>query len=200
MTGSRIRIQTAVLAFVLLPAAVGVLAVHASPTCERFVRTYVSNPVRNQVGKATAQAWAKWRIAHPDWKPNPKVHRPKYLMSREEAVNKVQFACSMPTDPAQLDLQFNLADLEAPPPILNLPPMEGTQVGFPDVVPPEVAELAPTGPPFAPFAPPFLANVALPPAGGTVPEPPSLLLAALGVGTLGLIVRAKRRQQMALDK
>src|SRR5450432_3358356 len=127
MTGSRIRIQTTELAFVLFPAAVGVLAVHASQTCERFVRTYVSTPVRNQVGKATAQAWAKWRIAHPNWKPNPKVHRPKYLMSREEAVNKVEFACTIPTDPAQLDILFNMASLEAPPPVINLPPMDETQ-------------------------------------------------------------------------
>ena len=79
MTSSRTRIQTAVLAFILLPAAVGVLAVHASQTCERFVRTYVSKPVRNRVSKATNEAWAKWRIAHPNWKPNPNLHRPKYV-------------------------------------------------------------------------------------------------------------------------
>jgi len=199
MTGSRIRIQTTVLAFVLFPAAVGVLAVHASQTCERFVRTYVSTPVRNQVGKATAQAWAKWRIAHPNWKPSPKLHRPKYLMSREEAVNKVEFACTIPTDPANLDILFNMASLEAPPPVINLPPMEETQVSFPDVIPPEVVALGPTGPPLAPFIPPYLGSVALPPAGGTVPEPPSLLLAALGIGTLGFIVRSKRRRQMTVN-
>ena len=27
-----------------------------------------------------------WRVAHPDWKPNPNIHRPKYVMTREEAV------------------------------------------------------------------------------------------------------------------
>ena len=53
MTSSRIRIQTAVLGFVLLPATVGVLAVHASQTCERLVRTYVSKPVRNRVSSST---------------------------------------------------------------------------------------------------------------------------------------------------
>jgi PEP-CTERM motif len=195
MTNSRIRIQTAVLAFVLLPAAVGVLAVHASPTCERFVRTYVTKPVRNQVSKATLEAWTKWRIAHPNWKPNPKVHRPKYVMSRDEAVNKVEFACTIPTDPEQLDLLFNKADLEAPLPVINLPPMEGTQVSFPDVVPPEVAELAPTGPPLATFVPPILGSATPPPpVGGTVPEPPSFLLAALGIGILGFIARMKKLQ------
>jgi hypothetical protein len=200
MTDSRIRIQTAMLAFVLLPAAVGVLAVHASPTCERFVRTYVSKPVRNQVSKATLGAWAKWRIAHPNWKPNPKVHRPKYLMSREEAVNKVEFACTMPTDPENLDLVFNMASLEAPPPIINLPPMTATRVSFPDVIPPEVTELPPTGPPLATFTPPILGSVVTPPPlGGTVPEPPSLLLTALGLVTVGFIVHSKRRRQAPVN-
>ena len=58
MSKTRIRIQVAVLAFILVPAAAGVLAVHASATCERFVRNYVTRPVRNRVSKQTAEAWA----------------------------------------------------------------------------------------------------------------------------------------------
>jgi hypothetical protein len=155
MSRSRTRIQTAVLAFILLPAAVGVLAVHASQTCERYVRTYVSKPVRNKVKKATLAAWDKWRAEHPNWKPNPKVQRPKYTMTQEEAVNKLEFACAIPTDPANLDdLLFTPADFEAPPEFVYIPPTEGTQIGFPDEVPPEVAEIPPGATePIAPYVP-----------------------------------------------
>jgi hypothetical protein len=206
LTSSRTRIQTAVLAFILLPAAVGVLAVHASQTCERFVRTYVSKPVRNRVSKATNEAWAKWRIAHPNWKPNPNLHRPKYVMTHDEAVNKVEFACTIPTDPSHLDLLFTQADIEPPPVVVNLSPMEGTQIDFPDIVPPEVSEIPPGDiwPPFAPFVPPVFGSLPSssvpllpvnppppPPVVGAVPEPPSFLLTALGIGTLGFVLRIK---------
>jgi hypothetical protein len=207
MSRSRTRIQTAVLAFILLPAAVGVVAVHASQTCERYVRTYVSKPVRNQVKKATVVAWAKWRAEHPNWKPNPKAQRPKYIMTQEEAVNKLEFACAIPTDPADLDLLFTPADFETPPEFVYIPPAEGTQITFPDEVPPEVAEIPPGATePFQPYVPPILGStpppgtvpilpviVPPPPPVGTVPEPPSLLLAALGAGLVGLMVRIKGR-------
>ncbi len=208
MSRSRTRIQTAVLSFVLLPAAVGVLAVHASQTCERYVRTYVSKPVRNKVKQATVVAWAKWRAEHPNWKPNPKVQRPKYVMTQEEAVNKLEFACAIPTDPSNFDLLFTPADFEAPPEFVYIPPSEGTKIDFPDEVPPEVAEIPPgqTEPPFSPYAPPILGSTP-PPGGvpnlpiippppppvGAVPEPPSLLLAALGMALAGIIVRIKNR-------
>jgi hypothetical protein len=195
-------------AFILLPATVGVIAIHASQTCERFVRNYVTKPVRNRVSKATNEAWAKWRIAHPNWKPNPKLHRPKYVMDRQETVDKVEFACTMPTDPSHLDMLFTPADFEAPPVIVNLPPMEGTPITFPDVVPPEVSELQPTDswPPFAPYIPPILGSLpssdvptlpvtppSPPPVTGEVPEPPSLLLTALGIAALASILRIKNR-------
>lgn len=204
MTSSRIRIQTAVLGFVLLPATVGVLAVHASQTCERLVRTYVSKPVRNRVSKATDEAWAKWRVAHPNWKPNPTLHRPKYVMSREEAVNKVEFACAVPTDPLTLSLLLNPAELGPPPEIVNLPPMKATLISFPDVVPPEVSEIPPgeAWPPFAPLIPPILGSspgntvptlpVNPPPILGTVPEPPSIVLVVLGMVAVGFAFQLKR--------
>jgi hypothetical protein len=120
MSSSRIRIQIVALAFILLPAAAGILAVRASATCERFVRTYVTKPVRNRVGKQTADAWAKWRIAHPNWKPNPNLRRPKYVMTREEAVEKVAFACSVPETPTAIDDFLKTAALDPPPSIVDL--------------------------------------------------------------------------------
>jgi hypothetical protein len=208
MSSPRIRIQVGVLIFVLLPAVAGVVAVHASPTCERFVRTYVTTPVRNRVSKSTVAAWAKWRVGHPNWKPNPKLHRPKYVMTREEAVRKVDFACSVPTVPSTLEILFTPADFEGPPPIVDLPPMETTEITFEGYIPPEVAELPPMEttpgnmwPPLAPFIPPILEGAPVPssgtpalpivpptppPIGGSVPEPPTFLLVALGIGTICL--------------
>ena len=203
MSRSRVRIQAAVIVFILLPAAVGVLAVRASATCERFVRTYVTKPVRNRVSKTTADAWAKWRVGHPNWKPNPNLHRPKYIMTKDEAVQKVAFACTIPIIPSTTELLFTPADFDAPPPIINFPPMETTEVTFPDVVPPEVAELTPeeTWPPLGPFVPPILGGsppitlpLIPPPPGGEVAEPASLLLAATGLGSLWLLMGARRRR------
>lgn len=208
MSSTRVRIQAAVVVFILLPAAAGVLAVHASATCERFVRTYITKPVRNRVSKTTADAWAKWRLGHPNWKPNPNLRRPKYIMTKDESVQKVEFACTVPIIPSTLDLLFTQVNLEPPPPIINFPPTE-TQVTFPDVMPPEVAELTPqdTWPPLGPFVPPILGGSATgsvpsvplvppesPPITGDVPEPASLLLASTGVGFLGLLLAARLRR------
>src|SRR5450631_2459925 len=183
MSRTRVRIQAAVIVFILLPAAVGVLAVHASATCERFVRTYITKPVRNRVSKTTADAWAKWRVAHPNWKPNPNTHRPKYVMTKDESVDKVEFACSVPIIPSTLDPLFAKIDLDVPPPIINFPPMESTQITFPDEIPPQVAELTPedSWPLLGPFVPPILGGPPTltsvpqvpesPPVTGDVPEP-----------------------------
>ncbi len=186
MSSSRIRIQIAVLAFILLPATLGVVAVHASATCERFVRTYVTKPVRNRLSKETADAWAAWRIAHPNWKPNPNSRRPKYVMSHDEAVQKVAFACAVPTIPSDGDLFFTPADLAAPP-MVDLPPME-TQVTIPDVAPPEIAELTPPVP-ILPVVPP-----SFPLVGTIVPEPNSLALVGTGVGLMFLAFGAALRK------
>jgi hypothetical protein len=192
MRSNRIRLQIAVLIFILLPAATGVVAVHASATCEKFVRTYVTKPVRNQVSKVTAEAWAKWREEHPNWKPNPNTHRPKYVMTREEAVNKVEFACSVPEIPATTALFFKTASLD-PPPLIQLPEMF-TQTGFPEL-PTEVAEVTPESwPPLGTFVPPAVnsapqlpENPPPPPVGGSTPEPLSLLLVGTGICFLWLM-------------
>jgi hypothetical protein len=207
MKNSRIRLQAAALAFILLPAAVGVVAIRASATCERFVRTYVTKPIRNRVSKTTAEAWAQWRIGHPNWKANPNLHRPRYLMNRQEAVQKVDFACAMPLIDTSIDGLF--AETEIPPPIVNFPPMEGTQIAFPNEIPPEVSELTPddSWPPLAPFVPPVLGGsptnggggpvfpIVPPtsPVGGSVPEPSTLLLVGTGLAGMCLMVAAKIR-------
>jgi hypothetical protein len=188
------RIQVVALA-ALFSAGIGVMAVQASPTCQRFVRTFVTVPVRNRVSKATALAWAKWRVEHPNWKPKPGVTRPKYLMSRKEQLDKMAFACEAPTIPSKTDMLFTPADFNGPPPAPDLPPMETTQLTIPDLIPPVVME----SPPFAaqpdvpsgpgifipPYIPPVftgpLPKVPLSPPIGPVPEPPSSFLVVLGM-------------------
>ena len=183
MYRSRFRLHAVVLAFIFLPAASGVIAFHASATCERFVRTYVTKPVRTQVGKVTAEAWARWRVEHPDWKPNPNLHRPRVVMTRDEAVQKVQFACSVETEPA--DTTQMLPPLQipppylAPPPMVQLPPTELTEVEFPELFPPNPVDSTPVVIlPLVPLSGP-------PPFGGAVPEPATLGLSLLGMAGLG---------------
>lgn len=209
MNSPRIRIQAAALAFIMLPAAVGIVAIRASATCERFVRTYVTKPIRNRVSKTTAEAWAQWRIGHPNWKPNPNLHRPRYSMNREEAVQKVEFACSVPLIDTSVDGLF--PEVEVPPPIVNFPPMTATEITLPNNLPPEVAELTPedSWPQLGPFLPPILGGPPINaggvpvfpivppetplPGGGPVSEPASLLLVGSGLAGMCLILAARIR-------
>jgi hypothetical protein len=201
MKTKRIRIQLATLLFILLPAVAGVVAVNASATCERFVRTYVTKPVRNRLSKTTAQAWATWRVAHPNWKPNPRLHRPKYVMTKQEAVQKVDFACAVPVIPDANNELLSVADV---PPMVTFHPMDATQITFPDEVPPEVAEITPQEqwPTLSPFVPPIVGGAPVFPlvphepstvSAGPVSEPASLLLVATGLAGMCLLLAARMR-------
>ncbi len=192
------RIQAVVLT-ILFSAGAGVMAVQTSPQCHRFVRTYVTKPVRNRVSKATALAWAKWREEHPNWKPKPGAARPKYVMSKQEVLDKVAFACEAPTEQTPSNLFFTPADFGPPPAMVDLPPMETTMTPFPDLLPPEVIESPPllvslpNGPdgPDGPgiFIPPYIppiftgTQVVLPPVIEPTPEPASFVL--VGSGMMG---------------
>jgi PEP-CTERM motif len=163
------------------------------------------------VSKATELAWAKWRLEHPNWKPNPKLHRPKYVMTQKEAVDKVAFACEVPTVPTNNELLFRPADFDPPPPVVNLSPMDSSQIDIPNGVPPEIAEVPQAGtPPF--IVPPYLPPVPgllVPPVAGVpvgqvvapapiaapvvTPEPSSWLLVASGMAGAWLILRRRMR-------
>jgi hypothetical protein len=167
----------AILVMIVLLALGGSgIAIYASPTCQRFVRTFVTVPVRNRVSKKTVEAWAKWRVGHPNWKPNPAVQRPKYVMSRKEALEKVTFACEVPNVPGTLDMGLPPIDLGDLPPLGGLTPVVGAppDLGLPpaSALPPvETAELTYPGliPPESVQAPPFEAPGAPGGGGGGVP-------------------------------
>lgn len=193
----------------------GVAAVTTSPACQQFVEKHVMVPVRNRVSKATALAWAKWRVGHPDWKPNPKLHRAKYKMSTQEVLEKVAFACEVPPPtPSTVDMDLppieigTLPPVVELPPLIDIPPMETTQTILTDLIPPDVLEPAPPvetaeipdspGFYFPPFLPPIFGpghkgsttgttTEIPPPVVAPVPEPGSLVLTALGMGMAGML-------------
>jgi hypothetical protein len=130
-------------------------------------------------------------------------------MTRKETVEKVEFACSMPTDPQSLDMLLTPADFYPPPPFMNLPPMEATKIDIPAPTPPDVIEV-PTEvateewPPLVPYVPTIVEGgggppvfpvlpIVPPPVLGVVPEPSSLLLVATGLASMGLLLRVQRR-------
>ena len=219
MNISRIWVLSVVLLSVLFPAAIGAFAVNASPNCQRYVSDYVTTPVRKRVSKATALAWARWRTGHPDWKPNPKVQRPRYVMTTQEAMDKVNFACAVPPNSVSTDLLHASNDRDGPPSV-DPSDMGATQLYIPDLTPPEVTEV-PSGqgssdstavswPSDSPSIPQALAPVS-PPAGGStlppivppdttlvtgeVPEPSSLLLVASGIAGCSLFLRRRHARE-----
>jgi hypothetical protein len=141
------RTALSLLVFAAGSSCIVTVAAATSPTCQRFVETQVLAPVRNKVSKTTAAAWAKWRVGHPNWKPNPKVQRPKYVMTHKEAMEKVDFACEVPPAPPSLtDAMFPPENTGDMPPVVDtaVPPMtETAQLTIPDLVPPEAYQAPP---------------------------------------------------------
>jgi hypothetical protein len=218
MITPRFWIRSVVLFSVLFPAAIGAVAFNASPTCQRYVSDYVTAPVRKRVSKATAQAWAKWRVAHPNWKPNPHSKRNKVARARKNAADNADIACPVPSNPVLTEL---LASIDRDG-TLSLDPsaMDATQLYLPDLTPPEVTEVPPghispdsttrSWPSDSPSIPQVLAPVSFPVGGiilptivqpdtpltiGEAPEPPSLLLVASGFGACCFFWRRRHARE-----
>jgi len=187
---------------VLLVTAVaislGVVGVHASTECVRFITKKVRH---HKVSAATAARWAAWDKAHPNWHPKKPA----------ETLAQLDFACAVPViqkpvdgDLPPLELNtFNLAPNPELPP--DTPPVvvamnEPPQNFLPDqpsssyVMPPIYSPPYPAlfGPPPSPPPPPHSVT---PTAPGLTPEPSSWMMLATAVLAIGML--AYRRPQMA---
>jgi hypothetical protein len=195
MKTPHIGIQSVALALILLPTAAGIVAIDASATCQRFVRTYITVPVRQHVSKATAMAWAKWRVGHPNWKPKPGAKRIGVPMTRVESIKKVDFACDIDTDPSILDSL--LASIPPTEPPMSEPPVEEiSQIAPPTLAhgtPIPYVDNNPSGPvaPYVPTIPTTGTTPITPPITDVTPEPSSLLLLATGIATCSLFWRRR---------
>src|SRR5579875_1496843 len=88
--------------------SLGLIGVHASEQCVRFIQKK-----RHRVSAATADRWATWDKAHPNWHPKP-VH---------EALAAIDFACSVPLIQKPVDGELPPLDLKAfDLPMGELPP------------------------------------------------------------------------------
>jgi hypothetical protein len=109
------------------------VAISELPQCQKTVQTIVTKLKKNTVTQKTLQAWAAWRIGHPNWKPKPGVTRPKYIKVTEPANITYDVACETlfpPTPPSQITFTFPPEDM---PPAFDLPPMP----------PPDITSLLP---------------------------------------------------------
>jgi len=198
---------------VLLVTAVaislGVVGVHASTECVRFITKKVRH---HKVSAATAARWAAWDKAHPNWHPKKKP---------AETLAQLDFACAVPVieKPADGDLpplelnRFNFAsDFELPPPT-DAPPVLVAMNEPPQNFPPDQPTASYVMPPiysppyptlFGPPPPPPPGHSVQPPPGGSTnptgpinptPEPSSWMLLATSVLAIGML--AYRRPQMA---
>ncbi len=94
--------------------SLGVVGVHASTQCVRFITTKVRH---HKVSAATAARWAAWDKAHPNWHPKKKLPA--------ETLAQLDFACAVPVIQKPVDgdlppLELNAfsfgSDLELPAP------------------------------------------------------------------------------------
>jgi hypothetical protein len=218
MNTPRFWIRSVVLFSVLFPVAIGAVALNSSPTCQRYVSDYVTTPVRKRVSKATAQAWAEWRVAHPNWKPDPHSKRNKVAMARKIAAGNADIACETPPNPVITEL---LASIDrGGTPSIDPSAMGAKQLYIPDLTPPEVTEVSsgqsssdstasswPSDPPsipqvLAPVSSP-VGGITLPPivlpdtplATGEAPEPSSFLLVASGIAGCSLFWRRRHARE-----
>jgi hypothetical protein len=174
--------------------SLGVIGVHASTECVRFIQ----KKVHHKVSAATAARWAAWDKAHPHWHPKK---------TPQETLAQLDFACAVPMiekpvdgdlPPVQLTgFDFPVDMLPAPeaPPVVAMnepgpnlfpdsPPVSNV---FPPVYSPQYPSL------FGGFPTPPTRAVTAPP--GPAPEPSTWMLLATSMLAMGVV--ASRRPRAA---
>ena len=171
--------------------SLGVVGVHASTECVRFIQKKVRH---HRVSAATAARWVAWDKAHPNWHPK----------TPKETLAQLDFACAVPLIEQPVDQQlpplnltnFGFAMDMLPPPetppvtvAMNTPPPELLPLQpMPDVVSPPI--YSPQYPsPFGAFPTPPTHVV----APGLTPEPSSLMLLATSLLALGAFASYRPR-------
>ncbi len=174
--------------------SLGVVGVHASTECVRFIQKKVRH---HRVSAATAARWVAWDKAHPNWHPKTPT----------ETLAQLDFACAVPLieQPVDGDLPplnltgFDFAMDMLPPPVtppvtvaMNTPPPELLPLQpLPDVVSPPI--YSPQYPSLFGSFPTPPSHVVAPP--GLTPEPSSWML--LATSLLGFAALAYRRPHVA---
>lgn len=197
---------------VLLVTAVaislGVVGVHASTECVRFITKKVRH---HKVSAATAARWAAWDKAHPNWHPKK---------SPKETLAQLDFACAVPMVEKPVDgdlppLELNTfsfpSGVELPPPdsppvvAMNEPPHQL----FPDrpsmdlVSPPIYSPQYPTLFGGFPPPPPPGHSVTPPPGGGSpglAPEPSTWMLLVTSMLAIGSLAYRRPRTAKAIAR
>jgi hypothetical protein len=183
--------------------SLGVVGVHASTECVRFITKKVR---RHKVSAATAARWAAWDKAHPNWHPKK---------SPAETLAQLDFACAVPMieKPADGDLpplELNTfsfpADVELPPPdappvvAMNEPPQQlfpdqpPTSLVSPPIYPPQYPTL------FGPPPPPPTTGHSVNPPPGLTPEPSSWMLLATSLLAMGTLAYRRPRTAKAIAR
>jgi len=174
--------------------SLGVVGVHASTECMRFIQKKVRH---HKISAATAARWAAWDKAHPNWHPRK---------TPKETMAQLDFACAVPlveksTDGDLPALQLTSFDFPTevllPPP--DAPPVIAMNEQPPDVFPegpPESHVLPPIYAPqypslFGNFPPPPSRSVQTPP--GPAPEPSTWMLLATSMLAMGALAYRRPR-------
>lgn len=91
-------------AFILV-GMLAAIALGAStiPVCQRLVIAYTKKLVKNTVSKETQARWDAWNKTHPNFKSKS---RPKYKMTTEEVIQKLDFDCQVPTKSVDISIDL----------------------------------------------------------------------------------------------
>ncbi|HEX4153994.1 MAG TPA: PEP-CTERM sorting domain-containing protein [Acidobacteriaceae bacterium] len=137
-----------VILMTLVAVSLGVVGVHATTQCVRFIQQRVRH---HKVSAATLAKWQEWNKAHPNWHPKP---------TPKETWKKLEFACEVPLEqkaPSELLPPLELNPLELPLELTAPPSIPATNIATytppPQIFPEQPTQNFVTPPIYAPEYP-----------------------------------------------